>query len=111
MTHPVRRCTSNLFCSLFVRPLFAFMLVICVALSGCAKPQIPSITGAGAFHDIGQCRKGMSANEVRGIMGGGHKNVMEEGIRGMDGGNYTWVYPEGKVHFNYDGVTSVEPIN
>ena len=44
-------------------------------------------------------------------MGGGHKNVMEEGIRGMDGGNYTWVYPEGKVHFNYDGVTSVEPLN
>ena len=71
---------------------------------------MPSITGAGAFHDLSQIRKGMSTNEVRGIMGNDYKNVMDEGIRGMDGGNFAWVYPEGKVSFNYNGVTGVESL-
>jgi hypothetical protein len=72
-------------------------------------PSMATITGAGKFHDITQIRKHMSPNEVRGIMGSDYKNVMEEGIRGMDGGHFTWVYPEGKIYYDYDGVSSVEP--
>jgi hypothetical protein len=60
------------------------------------------------FHDITQIRKGMSPNEVRNIMGIGYKSVYEEGIRGMDGGNYTWIYPEGKIYFGLNGVSSVQ---
>ena len=67
------------------------------------------MTGVGKFHDITQIRKGMSQNEVQRIMGPNYKSQWEEGIRGADGGNSTWVYPEGKIYFNYDGVTSVEP--
>ena len=62
------------------------------------------------FHDIDQMpQKACRPDEVRNLMGSNYKNVMEEGIRGMDGGNYTWVYPEAKIYFNYDGVTHVEP--
>ena len=82
--------------------------VLALAVSACSKPAVPSLVGSGMFHDIGQIRKGMSPSEVRRIMGPNYKNVYEEGIHGMDGGYYTWVYPEGKVYFNYDGVTSVE---
>jgi len=41
-------------------------------------------------------------------MGSNYKNVYEEGIRGMDGGNYTWVYPKARL-FQLCGVTGVEP--
>ncbi len=94
--------------ALFARSFLAFVFLMGCGSSGCNRPQVPSITGSGAFHDITQIRKGMSPNEVRSIMGSDYKNVMLEGIRGMDGGNFTWVYSEGKISFNYDGVTSVE---
>ena len=106
---PVR--TASFSCAFVARALIAIIFVVGLGASGCSRPQVPSLTGNGMFHDISQCRKGMSPNEVRGLMGGGYQNVMEEGIRGMDGGNYTWVYPEGQVYFNYDGVTRVVPNN
>ena len=87
----------------------AVAVFFCLAVAGCSKPSVPSLVGSNMFHDITQIRKGMSANEVRRIMGSNYKSVWEEGIRGADGGNQTWVYPEGKVYFDYDGVTSVEP--
>ncbi len=71
-------------------------------------PTMASITGAGKMHDITQIRKHMSPNEVRSIMGSNYQNVMEEGIRGMDGGHFTWIYPEGKIYFDYDGVSSID---
>jgi hypothetical protein len=85
-----------------------FALAAVVALPGCAKPNMPSVTGAGGiFHDIAQVRKGMSPNEVRRVMGQEGETVYEEGLRGIDGGNYVWSYPEGKVYFNTEGVTHV----
>lgn len=93
-------------------------LLICGALAaaplmvvapGCAKPGMPSLTGEGKFHDINQVRKGMSPNEVRRLMGSHYKDILEEGIQGMDGGNFIWEYPEGRVYFNMDGVTRVVP--
>lgn len=88
---------------------FALAAFFAFSLTACSKPSIPSMTGSNMFHDITQIRKGMSPNEVRRIMGSNYKPVFEEGIRGMDGGNFTWAYPEGRVFFNYDGVTGVEP--
>ena len=105
------RSTKSTATALLARSTLILAFIIGCTLSGCSTPQVPSMTGAGAFHDVTQIRKGMSPNEVRNVMGAGYKNVMEEGIRGMDGGNYTWVYPEGKIYFGYDGVTSVEPLN
>ena len=93
-------------------------LLVCGALlaaplitvaSGCAKPELPSLTGQGKLHDITQVRKGMSPNEVRRVMGGRYKDILEEGIQGMDGGNYIWEYPEGRVYFSMDGVTRILP--
>lgn len=78
-------------------------------LSGCSKPNMPSLTGANMFHDLGQVRVGMSNNEVMRIMGAKYKSIFEEGIRGMDGGNYIWEYPEGRVYFGVNGVTKVLP--
>jgi len=77
------------------------------AISGCSKPKTPSLTGSNLFHDIGQVRKGMSNNEVLRVMGSRYKTVYEEGIRGIDGGNYIWEYAEGRIYFGLDGVTRV----
>ncbi|HLX60115.1 MAG TPA: hypothetical protein VKX17_02420 [Planctomycetota bacterium] len=85
-----------------------FIIGIFVVAAGCSRPAMPSLVGTNMFHDLSQVRKGMSPNEVRKVMGSNYENKMEEGIHGMDGGYYTWVYPEGKVFFNYDGVTGVE---
>ncbi|HEY3321482.1 MAG TPA: hypothetical protein VGP72_13505 [Planctomycetota bacterium] len=89
----------------------ALLLAACIAgmtgilLPGCSKPATPSLTGVNMFHDITQVRKGMSPNEVERIMGAKYKTVYEEGLRGMDGGNYIWDYPEGRVYFGMNGVT------
>ena len=93
----------KLFCA------FALLANLLLLTPGCSTPSIPSVTGTNMFHDIAQVRKGMSPNEVRRVMGGNYTNTMEEGIRGMDGGNYTWVYAEGRVNFNINGVSSTEP--
>lgn len=77
--------------------------------AGCSRPSVPSMSGPGKFRDITQVRKGMSANEVRRVMGSNYKNVSEEGIQGLDMGNSTWEYPEGRVYFNLEGVTRVQP--
>ena len=42
-------------------------------------------------------------------MGKPMKTVFEEGMQGMDMGVYYWVYPEGRVYFNHDGVFKVVP--
>lgn len=88
----------------------SIMLLVCVVVvtPGCSKPSVPSLVGVGMAHDLTQIRKGMSPNEVRRIMGGDYQTSMEEGLRGMDGGNYTWVYKEGRVNFGLSGVTSTE---
>ncbi|MGD0094273.1 MAG: hypothetical protein ABSE73_30565 [Planctomycetota bacterium] len=88
-------------CSLLL--LSAPLLVV----SGCTRPEMPSITGEGKLHDLTQVRKGMSPNEVRRVMGSNYKDIYEEGIQGMDGGNHIWEYPEGRVYFNMDNVTRV----
>jgi len=88
---------------------FTFIAVVFLALPACSTPSTPSLVGINKFHDITQVRRGMSANEVERVMGANHKNEMVEGIRGMDGGNYTWVYSEGRVNFGMNGVTSIEP--
>jgi len=90
--------------------LIACLLAIVVAagtLQGCSKPGRPSLTGPGKFQDITQVRKGMSNNEVERIMGKNYKLIYEEGIQGMDGGNYIWEYSSGRVYFGTDGVTRV----
>jgi hypothetical protein len=76
---------------------------------GCSKPDMPSVVGQGKFHDITQVRRGMSPNEVERIMGSRFKTIFEEGIQGMEGGNYIWEFPEGRVYFGFDGVTRVQP--
>jgi len=88
----------------------AFLLIGCIfagTVGGCSKPSVPSLTGVNKFHDITRVRKGMSANEVRGVMGTRYKTIYEEGIQGIDGGNYIWEYPEGRVYFGMEGVTRV----
>jgi len=95
-----------------VRAFMLTLAVLTVALSavplaGCGKPAMPSLTGVGKFRDITQVRKGMSPNEVRRVMGSNFKTVYEEGIQGMDGGNYIWDYTEGRVYFSMEGVTRV----
>ena len=79
------------------------------AATGCSRPEMPSLTGPGLLHDMSQVRKGMSGNEVRRVMGDKYQVVYEEGLQGMDGGNYIWEYPEGRVYFNMDGVVRVQP--
>ncbi len=84
-------------------------LAFALVLNGCDKPNLPKLSGAGGLtHDITQVRRGMSPNEVRRVMGSGSETTFEEGLKGIDGGNYTWVYPEGKIYFGIDGVTRVE---
>lgn len=77
--------------------------------TGCSKPEMPSLTGVGKFHDLTQVRKGMSPNEVRRVMGTKYKEVLQEGLQGINGGNYVWEYPEGRVYFGMDGVTRTVP--
>ena len=78
---------------------------------GCKRPEMPSLTGVNKLHDMTQIRKGMSPNEVRRVMGSRYKEIYEEGIQGMDGGNYIWEYTEGRVYFNMDGVSRTLPFN
>ena len=86
----------------------AILVVILGGIAGgCARPKTPSLTGANMFHDINQVRKGMGNNEVLRIMGSRYKTIYEEGIRGIDGGNYIWEYAEGRVYFGINGVTKV----
>ena len=86
----------------------AAVAVVCaLGAGGCKKPSVPSLTGPGMLQDITQVKKGMGPNEVRRIMGSRYQVVYEEGIQGIDGGNYAWEYSSGKVYFNYDGVTRV----
>lgn len=97
-----------------MRALLIFALVLAVPLpllTGCKRPELPSLTGVGKFHDLTQVRKGMSPNEVRRVMGSRYKEIFEEGIQGIDGGNYIWEYAEGRVYFNLDGVTRVMPFD
>jgi len=82
-------------------------LVLLGAMPACRKPEVPSLTGPGMLNDLTQVKKGMSPNEVRRIMGSRYKLITEEGIRGIDGGNYAWEYSAGRVYFNYEGVTRV----
>ena len=77
--------------------------------AGCSKPEAPSLIGQGKFHDLAQVRKGMSPNDVMRVMGSHYKTIYEEGIQGMDSGNYIWEYAEGRVYFSLDGVTRVQP--
>ena len=77
--------------------------------AGCERPAMPSMVGQNMFHDISQVRRGMSANEVERVMGSHFKTIYEEGILGVDSGNYIWEYPEGRIYFNIDGVTRVAP--
>ena len=76
--------------------------------AGCSKPDMPSLAGQGKFHDITQVRKNMSPNDVERVMGSRYKLIFEEGIQGMEGGNYIWEYSEGRVYFNMDGVVRVQ---
>ncbi len=74
--------------------------------SGCAKPNL---YGPGRFHDMSRVKMGMSQSEGRDIMGAGYKSVWEEGLGGQDMGIYIWQYPDGRNHFNTDGVIKIEP--
>ena len=71
---------------------------------------MPSVPGLGKFRDITKVHKGMGPNEVRSIMGSNPETVFEEGLQGIDAGNYIWVYPEGRVYFNLSGVVRVAPV-
>ena len=82
-------------------------VVLTGATFGCARPATPSLTGANMFHDITTVKRGMGPNEVLRIMGTKYTPIYEEGIHGMDSGNYAWDYAEGRVFFNYDGVSKV----
>jgi hypothetical protein len=75
--------------------------------SGCKRPELPSMVGPNKFRDISAVRKGMTANEVSRVMGSKYKLIYEEGLQGVDGGNYIWEYPEGRVYFGMQGVTRV----
>lgn len=92
-----------------MRTILAMMaaVVLMGSLPACKKPDLPSLNGPGMLNDISQVRKGMSPNEVRRIMGSRYKLITEEGIRGIDGGNYAWEYSAGRVYFNYEGVTRI----
>lgn len=79
--------------------------------TGCERPPMPSLNGPNMFHDISKVRKGMSPNEVRRVMGSKFETVWEDGIQGVDGGNYVWKYPEGTIYFSTDGVTKIVTAN
>ena len=79
------------------------------AVAGCARPDVPSLTGPNMFHDISQVRKGMGNNDVLRIMGSHYTPIYEEGLQGMDSGIYAWEYSEGRVYFNTNGVMKVVP--
>lgn len=83
--------------------------VLCGAAAGCARPDVPTLTGPNMFHDIGQVRKGMGQNDVLRIMGSHYTPIYEEGLQGMDSGIFAWEYPEGRVYFNMNGVMKVVP--
>jgi hypothetical protein len=91
-----------------MRKAFLSVAMLAALLAGCSRPAMPSLSGPGKLHDITQVRKGMSGNEVRRVMGANYKVVYEEGIQGMDGGNYIWEYAEGRVYFNMEGVTRAQ---
>jgi hypothetical protein len=86
-----------------------FAGLLCAAAPGCARPNAPSLTGPGLFHDITQIKKGMTNSDVQRIMGSHYTLVAEEGLQGMDMGVYAWDYPEGRIYFSIDGVTRVVP--
>ena len=86
----------------------ALVATLLGAAAGCARPDMPSMTGPNMFHDIAQVRKGMGNNDVLRIMGSKYTPVYEEGLQGMDSGIYAWDYPEGRVYFNMDGVLRVQ---
>ena len=71
-----------------------------------------TITTISAMLTLGTDADTINASLRRGlmrIMGSRYKTVYEEGIRGIDGGNYIWEYSEGRVYFGLDGVTRVVP--
>jgi len=72
--------------------------------AGCSSARV---TGKGRIRDISKIERGMDPNQVRNIMGANYKLIMEEGLDGMDMGIYIWEYPEGRVHFNQEGVLKV----
>ena len=80
-----------------------------LAPGGCRKPQAPRLYGQGRFHDITQVRIGMGPSDVERILGSNHKTIWEEGIAGIDSGNYIWEYPEGRIYFNNGGVYKAVP--
>jgi hypothetical protein len=90
------------------RVCFLVVALFCLgSLSACRKPEMPSLSGPGMLNDITAVKRGMSPNEVRRVMGSKYKLIQEEGIRGIDGGNYAWEYAAGRVYFGLDGVTRV----
>ena len=86
-----------------------FVGLLAAAVPGCSRPNMPTLTGPGLFHDITQVKKGMAGSDVQRIMGSKYTLVAEEGLQGMDMGIYAWDYPEGRIYFNTDGVTRVVP--
>jgi hypothetical protein len=82
-------------------------VMLAFSTGGCKRPAMPSMVGPNKFRDISAVRKGMSANEVGRIMGSKYKLIYEEGLQGVDGGNYIWEYPEGRVYFDLQGVSRV----
>lgn len=92
-----------------LRRALLLTVVACMmgSLAACRKPEVPSLTGPGMLNDITAVKRGMSPNEVRRVMGSKYKLIQEEGIRGIDGGNYAWEYTAGRVYFGLDGVTRV----
>jgi hypothetical protein len=100
---------NGLWTVLFFVPFLFFSAGALLFFPGCKKPQMPSLTGEGRFHDLSQIRYGMSPNEVRRIMGSNYKTLYKEGIQGIDSGIYIWEYKEGRIHFDPDGVTKIEP--
>lgn len=103
-------CLSNAFRFRLGRLLLAAACVLGLSAgTGCSRPRMPTMTGEGKLHDMTALRRGMTQNEVERIMGKPMKTVFEEGMQGMDMGVYYWVYPEGRVYFNHDGVFKVVP--
>lgn len=89
--------------------LLTLCLGLCMLTSGCSRPDTPSLTGVGKLHDITQVKRGMTQNEVLRVMGANYTSAWEEGINGIDSGNYIWQYPEGRIYFSLQAVTRVAP--
>ena len=100
-----------------MRALRSLCLMTLVLMAGAApltlsarkKMQAPRLYGPGRFHDFTEIRTGMSPNEVQRIMGSKYKTIWEEGLAGVDMGNFIWEYEEGRVYFNTEGVYKVVP--